>query len=532
MHLSKLIKTNLGRAVGTILLVLIGCALTASSNAILTILGDALKKNNLVLFLLIIGINFIADALGGTFKSTANYFFEKQEQEYYHSVRHSITKYFYHQSEDKAKVSHVQNRLTNDLNMLGENYLAPYFKIFACGLDILLSVIIVFTYSWILLLLIIILAVVMLFLPELLSEPLQKATLKVSEKNQSYLDIIEKWFKGLAVLQRYNVKKKLYNVISDGGENLERANINRSKKVNFVNALNQVINGLSQCLILLVAGVLIITGHMNFGVFFSIGNFAGVIFTELVVVVNQISLLQSSKSLNKDLKDQLNFKPIKKENTCNLDTFKSLSINDLSIAFDNGEKIKYPNFSIEAGQKVLLTGDSGTGKSTLFKLLLNEYNPATGEIIFKDNNGNIINPDTSQIGYIPQDPVVFPGTIEENITMFNSKLDKEATYWANNVQLSADLEKFPDGIETNVDLNKNNLSGGQRQKVVLARAETYDSQIILIDEGTSAIDAKNTMNILKKLLNTSATIIFIAHNLTSEMKGMFDREIHLSNNVE
>lgn len=134
----------------------------------------------------------------------------------------------------------------------------------------------------------------------------------------------------------------------------------------------------------------------------------------------------------------------------------------------------------------------------------------------------------SRIGYIPQDPNLFPGTIKENITMFNDKLDSRVEETINEVNFDKDIKKFKNGINEELDLDKINISGGQRQKIVLARAKIHDSDIILIDEGTSAIDQKATMNILGKLLNSKATIVFIAHNFNEHMRQMFDREIYLS----
>lgn len=134
----------------------------------------------------------------------------------------------------------------------------------------------------------------------------------------------------------------------------------------------------------------------------------------------------------------------------------------------------------------------------------------------------------SRIGYIPQDPNLFPGTIKENITMFNDQLDSRVEKTINEVNFNKDIKKFKNGINEELDLDKINISGGQRQKIVLARAKIHDSDIILIDEGTSAIDQKATMNILEKLLNSKATIVFIAHNFNEHMRQMFDREIYLS----
>ncbi|WP_297820537.1 ATP-binding cassette domain-containing protein, partial [uncultured Lactobacillus sp.] len=136
----------------------------------------------------------------------------------------------------------------------------------------------------------------------------------------------------------------------------------------------------------------------------------------------------------------------------------------------------------------------------------------------------------SRIGYIPQDPKLFPGTIKQNITMFDKCLDDQVNEALKSVNLDNDIKKFKNGVETELNLNKLNISGGQRQKIVMARAQVHDSKIILIDEGTSAIDQNATLSILKKLLKSEATIIFIAHNFNENMRNLFDREIRLSKN--
>lgn len=89
----------------------------------------------------------------------------------------------------------------------------------------------------------------------------------------------------------------------------------------------------------------------------------------------------------------------------------------------------------------------------------------TGKISFKNEAGQEIKqPDLSQIGYVPQDPVLFPGTIKENITMFNSKLNDRVMHFVKQVNLEKDLAKFPAGVDTELDQGKHALSGGQRQK--------------------------------------------------------------------
>lgn len=189
--------------------------------------------------------------------------------------------------------------------------------------------------------------------------------------------------------------------------------------------------------------------------------------------------------------------------------------------------MRFPDLEINQGEKILLTGDSGAGKSTLFKLILGSIKPSKGKVEFKDKKGNVVNPDMTKIGYIPQDPNLFPGTIKDNITMFNNRLDQKVTQVIDEVNFATDIAKFKNGVNEKLNLDNLNISGGQRQKIVLARAKIHDADIILIDEGTSAIDQKATMNILQKLVKEKATIVFIAHNFNEGMRQLFDREIHL-----
>lgn len=528
MKISDFLKFRFKTIILIIALAALGCGLTAYSSYLLTTTANAVKNLDMVNFLIYSLLSTITSIVSYMLIYTGRFLYTKYEQKYLHHIRQEIITNYYDNGQNDGNVANMQNSLTNDLNMLTEMFLDPLFKILNFILDIVFSISVVLTFNIYLLLLIVILAIMLLFLPKLISKPLQNLTNNVSEKNQLYIDLIQKWINGLAILQRYQAKSKLLSVLSDGASALEGAKVKKEKELTKIDTLSTSLNMLAQSLVLFLAGFLIIIKQLNFGVFFSIGNFASLVFSELVALNQNVTLIQSAKMLNaKIAKDIEPIPTYTKEISGNIDCFASLNITGLRKDFANGEHLSYPNIQIKAGEKILLSGDSGTGKSTLFKLILHELEPTSGEITFKDEHGKIIQPNLNRIGYIPQDPILFPGTIKENITMFNSKLNKTAQIWAQKMQLADDLEKFPQGIETYVDLDKNNLSGGQRQKIVLARTKVYRSKLILIDEGTSAIDERATLSILKNLLFGPETIIFIAHNWSPELHDMFDREIIL-----
>lgn len=203
------------------------------------------------------------------------------------------------------------------------------------------------------------------------------------------------------------------------------------------------------------------------------------------------------------------------------------------VTYANGEKLTYPDFEIKPREKVLLTDDSETGKSTLFKVLLNQIRTSAGSVWFKAANQQSIKSQNTQIGYNAQDVNLFPTTIANNITMFNQQLNGKLEQVLQKVQLAPDLAKFPARANTVIDLDQPNLSGGQRQKVVLARAEIHETKFLLLDEATSAIDRQGTKQIISELFKTNATILMIAHNFGPELIVQFDRQIHLTvNNKE
>ncbi len=147
----------------------------------------------------------------------------------------------------------------------------------------------------------------------------------------------------------------------------------------------------------------------------------------------------------------------------------------------------------------------------------------------KDKNGKEIKLNRDELGYVAQDNTLFPDTIENNMTMFNSKLDEKVKRVVKQVEFENDLKKIPAGLKHEINLDEGNLSGGQKQKIVLARAILAGSKWLFIDEGTSAIDSKATKKILENLLDQETTIVMIAHNFNDELENLFDRKISLKN---
>lgn len=323
-------------------------------------------------------------------------------------------------------------------------------------------------------------------MPKLIEKPLQKANKLISTSNEIYLDTLNDWLRGLDQLRQFAAGAKLFSVTQNASKKLEDATVKQTTYTKLLNAINGIASALFGLIIFVLTGFLVKNGLVQMSTLLIVGNFR----FYLNQAINEISQargeMKGVKSLIEEVNEAAEKVQVSDKQKTNMPTV--IKTESLRLDFPNGEKLSYPDIQINQGEKILLTGDSGTGKSTLFKLILGELAPSAGKIIFEDKDGNEINPDLKTIGYLPQDPVIFPASIKENITMFNNKLDNKVERSVEEVDLSSDLQKFDEGINKKLNLDKLNISGGQRQKIVLARAQVHDSDIILIDEGTSAID--------------------------------------------
>lgn len=524
MSIKELFIFKPGSFIIATILQILGASLEVAVAYVLTLQFNAIRGRNLQLFLAFALAQFVLYLLVYLSYNLAGILWQKLLQKYFHQVRQELIAHFYADGQHH-EVSEVQNRLTNDLRLLHQDYFNSFRYIVGMLVAVVSVAATLFTFQWSLLVTCLLLAFVQIYLPKLLEQSLQKAVNSVSKRNKEYLKTLTAWLVGLTEVQRYLACDKLFKTVAENSGRLEAANIQKEKVDQKLDYLNQLAYSVGDSLLFLLTGFLVVNHLAAFGLLASIGNFNTALFASLQGIANYRGRMRSTKALQAQLfKDR---QPISVESDQQVAVSAAFELQNLAIKFKNGVNVTYPNFKIKAGEKILLTGDSGAGKSTLFKLILGAIKPSSGRIEFENDAGTKIQPDLSKIGYIPQEPNLFPGTIKENITMFDPKLDEKVPEVATEVSFKEDLAKFKAGLDQKLDLDKLNISGGQRQKIVLARAKIHQSEIILIDEGTSAIDQQATMAILQKLVKTRATIVFIAHNFNQEMRQLFDREIHL-----
>lgn len=524
MNVKGIFKVNKSRFILVILLLLLNMGLSVGGQYLETPMFNYLKQMAFMSFLAVVIVSVGMQLLAKVLQLTVNYLYLKQVQEYNHQARLRISRHFF--AKNISQTAKVQNNLLTNLTTLTENYATPLGQLWGQGLNVVASIGVLFSFNWILVVLTVAFSAISLYVPKLFEKKNSQAMLKVTKENEKLLDTIQKWSNGLDELRRYAGFGIFTRSIDQENNTFKHVQIKQGRQIATSDVVNSCVNIAEQMILTLVASWLYLDNQIVFGAVMTSTSFAGNVMSELDYIIYEWNKIKSTKQIRTEMLELQAELPQSKNDHLN-EKLDQIKITNLACKFNNGEEISYPDLTLKKGEKVLLTGDSGTGKSTLLKLLLGQLKPSHGQISYLDEKGQNLQLNLDELGYIAQDSTLFPDTIKNNIAMFDSKLDRAAVQAAEAVDLQKDLDKMPHGIDNQVNLDRDNLSGGQKQKIVLARSLAHANPWLFIDEGTSAIDAASTKKILQNLLKGDNSVVMIAHNYSAELVNMFDRQIKL-----
>ena len=426
---------------------------------------------------------------------------------------------------DSAHTGKFISNLTNDVNMLVNLISVALLNVFKDTMSLIGLMAVMFYQNWKLS----ILAIIMIPLASFVARALAKRMIKATEQSMVQSSIfttrlveIFKNHKLIKIFQREDHEKLRSSKDLDG---LKDKVIKMMVIFNRNTPIMESLTGIMIAALIFYSGILIENGELKINNFFSflaammlayqpVKSLAG-----LNIAINQgitgAKRVLPIVDLVNDVKDDPNLPNINIKNG-------NITFNEVNFKYGNDEKkvLKSANLNIEGGRMTALVGLSGAGKSTILNLIPRFYDPNSGSIEIDNQSIHKVNLYSLRrnISLVSQETTLFDDTVKNNIAYANLEAsDEEIMLAAKNSYADEFIQKLPNGYETIIGENGVRLSGGEKQRLSIARAMLKKSSVILLDEATSSLDSDTEEKIQNAitLLTKNKTTVVIAHRLST-----------------
>lgn len=427
----------------------------------------------------------------------------------------------------KSRDVYISN-LINDINTFENNFFISLINfIFRCGLYVVVLTVLFFL-DWRIGLIIFGVSILVLLIAKLYEKKTVKLQTDVSNEFESFTVNVANTFNGLEILKLNNMEQTFLEKSNHQIKKLELKKL----KFNFFSSLQIYSNeaiGIAVLFGLLIFLMWSLSTGTSYGRIFLIIQLSSTAIFPLVSMTPLINTLKSSKAIFEKITkdDSLDNDKNGRQNKFSFQD--SIKVERLNFAYENKQIFQSLDFTIQKGKKYLIKGPSGAGKSTLIKLLSMIYDDYTGTITMDGTDLNSIKLASfnEKVSFIYQDVFLFEASLKDNITLFKDVSDE----WVNQVCKLAGLSDFvsnlPDGLHTKISENGKNLSGGERQRVSIARALCKKSEILFVDEATSALNDELGRAIEQAILDLNATVIAISHKYFDGITNHYDYVLEL-----
>ena len=417
------------------------------------------------------------------------------------------------------------SKLSNDLKSIEENYFDFYITLIDIGISFIGAIVLMLWYSPVLTMVAIALSILPLLVSIPASKEITKAEKNLSKENADFMEFMRDTLSGYFVIKSFHAESELAGRFHEENIEIEKAKFFRRFAEENINLLSTA------------ASVVMRLGVFLFGAWLSLSNShvtPGIVLVFLQLLTFIITPIEKIPSLFANRKaarsliaqtEELFYEKDNEQEKLEINTLKSaIEIQNLSFSYEASVKaLRNVSLTFHSGKKYAIVGASGSGKSTLFKLLTKYSSEYDGNILFDGIDlRNITYSSLSQIiSAVQQNVFVFHDSIYNNICLYKNIPEKEFDYVIQKSGLSSLIQQK--GKNFSCGTNGNKLSGGEKQRISIARALLRNASILLMDEASSALDEKTADEIMHSILDMpDTTSLVITHRLNSTLLKKYD----------
>ncbi|MFV0396152.1 MAG: ABC transporter ATP-binding protein [Coprobacillaceae bacterium] len=531
--MKKSLKQNLSLFILSIILAFICAIASVVSSKILqkvidsALAGDMVGFKEILLFSIIflVVVAILSYLYGRVNNKFTNYIIRDYRKQIYSGIMDMSYKEF-----NKRNSGDYLSALTNDLKMVEENYILSMLDIIQYVFVFIATVVMLFLLNIKVAIALIISVLIMFIVPSLLGKSLQDKQDIVSTNIKHLTTKTKDILSGFEVIKSFHSFSHFKKLFMKENNRVVTSKIDSDNLLKLNESISEILGTLCQFVVIFMSSYLIIEGEITAGTTVALIQLSGAFIMPVVVILNSLPKIKGIEPIINKLDELTNTTPMNKLTINNFET--AIDIKDLTFSYDGiNPVLKNINLEIKKGQKYAIIGKSGCGKTTLTNLISGYYKTYSGDISYDGKNISEYDVQSSSnlISTIHQNVYMFDSSIKDNITLYDSYSNEEMQNTLTISGVDTFIIDFDQGIESQVGENGNKLSGGQRQRIAIARALIKNTPIVILDEGTSAIDKQTAYDIEKQLLNIPGlTLITITHNLDQELLEHYDSIVYMA----
>lgn len=482
----------------------------------------------------------LVTGVGACFAVTRNILASKVSQRMGADLRYDLFKkiiYFSEVSADKIESGSLITRMTNDTTQIVQ-FVNGIMRIFlkapiTCLGSIVFAAFLNFKLSIIIYGVVAIVAILIIFSMKL-SYP---RFYKLQEAMDRVNSVVQEYLIGVRLVKAFGTYDKETEKFENANINLMEKGIKSQMIVTLVSPLITLTVGIGTVIVIFIGSRMFTLNIASPGDITAFTIYMAQILTSLIMITNIFNTFVRTKASTARIKEVLD---------CDEDFIHSSEIKELNgniefrnvtFAYPNGSgepALKNLSFSIENGQNLAVIGPTGSGKSTIAWLLLRFYDVTSGKILINGHDIRELNVDSvrNDIAIVPQKPMLFSGSIAENIKWGNKEATSEMVYEAAAKAQADFAEQMKDGYESFLGSAGVNISGGQKQRISIARGILKNSPVLILDDATSALDAVTEAKVRESINSkiTKQTIITITQRCGTAMSA--DKILVMDNGVK
>lgn len=422
--------------------------------------------------------------------------------------------------------------LSNDANTIETEYLATIFLLID---DILLFIgafALMMWYSPLLTAIGIALSLLPVAASILAGNRVAEAEKKVSEKNESYMSTLTDSLSGFSVVKSFKAEAAMCRLFAERIKEVTVAKTIRRKTAIVVQCMGLIAGVIAQFGVFIAGAALAMDGHaISAGTLIAFVNLMNYVVNPIGSVPQYLAQCKASCALIDKLADALEDN-VREEGLENKEELNSaITVHDLSFAYEPEKYVLQDvDFTFEAGKSYAVVGASGSGKSTLLNLLMASHNGYTGSISYDDTELRAISSESlyEMVSVVQQNVFIFNASIRDNITMFSDFPEEEVDRAISLSGLSSLIAER--GEDYLCGENGSGLSGGEKQRISIARSLLKRSQVLLVDEATAALDKQTANQVSNAILDLDElTRIVVTHALDEALLKRYDCILTMKN---